>query len=367
MTAIAERTEIKIQAGTLLRAVQDVGRVVHARGPKPILGNVRIGDGLVTGTDLEIRIDRTIDEHCEPMLLPADRLLAILRSCRQDDTVTLTLAGSSVKIKCGRGLWTLPTEDVAEYPAWEASDPSPVARLPADQFTRAVKAVDYACDRESSRYALGAVLIDVVRGEDPNFVGTDGRRLSAVATSNDQDTDDSTTLVPVNAISIAATLAERSEGSVQIEATKSEVVFTLDGAVVTARLLDGRFPKWRDVFPEPTAEPHAVDRLELLAATKAAAVVASEQSKGVLYDFGSSLTLTAKSSEYGESKVKCELVEAGTACKVKLDPAFVRDYLNGLPADEEPNVLVHTTGPGGAVTLVCGEYRGVIMPLAEDA
>ena len=92
-----------------------------------------------------------------------------------------------------------------------------------------------------------------------------------------------------------------------------------------------------------------------------------EQSKGVLYDFGGNLTLSAKSGVYVESKVKCGLVEAGTACKVKMDPVFVRDYLTGLPADEEPNVLVHTTVPGGAVTLVCGEYKGVIMPLAEDA
>jgi hypothetical protein len=52
---------------------------------------------------------------------------------------------------------------------------------------------------------------------------------------------------------------------------------------------------------------------------------------------------------------------------VKLDPVFVRDYLTGLPADEEPNVSIHATGPAGAVTLSCGEYRGVIMPLAEDA
>ena len=84
-------------------------------------------------------------------------------------------------------------------------------------------------------------------------------------------------------------------------------------------------------------------------------------------DFADTLTLTARSAEYGESKVRCGVVEAGTACKVKLDPHFVQDYLHGLPGDEEPNVLVHTTGSAGAVTLVCGEYRGVIMPLAEDA
>lgn len=366
-TATKERSAgLQMHAGELLAALQDVTRVVSSRGPKPILGNVRIGDGLITGTNMEIKIERQIGEHCEPMLLPADRLTAILRTCRSDDEVKLTPKGSSVAIKCGRGSWTLPTEDVSEYPTWEPADSKPVCRLPADQFVRAVRAVDYACDRESSRYALGAVLIDV-SGGDPTFVGTDGRRLSAVQTETDQAVDDSTTLVPVHGMRLAASLAERGEGSVQIEATNAEVVFTLYAAVVTARLVEGRFPKWRDVFPEPTSEPHAVDRGELLAATRAAAVVASEQSKAVAYDFGDSLTLSAKSSEYGESKVRCELVEAGTACKVKLDPHFVRDYLAGLPADEEPNVLVHTTGPGGAVTLVCGEYRGVIMPLAEDA
>jgi DNA polymerase-3 subunit beta len=245
-------------------------------------------------------------------------------------------------------------------------DATPVCRLPADQFVRAIRAVSYATDSESSRYALGAVLIDVTGG-DPTFVGTDGRRLSAVQTETDQAVDDSTTLVPAAAARIAATLSERSEGSVQIEATKSDVVFTFDGGVLTARIVDGRFPKWRDVFPEASTEPHVVEREELLSATRAAAVVASEQSKGVLYDFGETLTLTARSSEYGESKAKCSVVQAGTACKVKLDPVFVRDYLTGLPADEEPNVSIHATGPAGAVTLSCGEYRGVIMPLAEDA
>lgn len=365
-TATRERTGLTMQAGTLLAALMDVTRVVSSRGAKPILGNVRIGDGLITGTNLEIRIDRELGEQCEPMLLPADRLLAILRTCSHGDSVTLTPKAGAVTIKCGRGKWELPTEDASEYPVWEAADAKPVCRLPADQFVRAVRAVSYACDSESSRYALGAVLIDVTGG-DPTFVATDGRRLSAVQTETDQAVDDSQTLVPAVAMRFAATLAERSEGSVQIEATKSDVVLTFDGGVLTARLLDGKFPRWRDVFPEASTEPHAVDRGELLAATRAAGVVTSEQSKGVLYDFGESLVLTGKSSEYGESKVKCDVVQAGTACKVKMDPRFVTEYLHGVPSDEEPNVSIHTTGPSGAVTLTCGEYRGVIMPLSEDA
>lgn len=366
MTTTMDRTQLKMEVSALLAAVLDVTRVVHARSPKPILSNVLIGNGMVSGTDLQIRIDREIEQHCEPMLVPADRLLAILRNCRGDDTATLTLSGSVVKVKAGRGSWTLPTESVEEYPTWEAAGAKPVCRMPADQFVRAVKAVAYACDSESSRYALGAVLIDVSDAS-PTFVATDGRRLSAVQTEVDQDVDDSTTLVPAAAIRFAATLAERSDGSVQIEATSSDVVFSWPGCTLTARLIDGRFPRWRDVFPEQSSEPHSVDRIELLTATRAAAVVASEQSKGIAYDFADSLTLTGKSSEYGEAKVKCDLVSAGTACKVKLNPVFVKDFLTGLPLDEEPNVVIYTTGHDGAVTMTCGEYRGVIMPLSEDA
>lgn len=367
-TATKERTDkVTMPVATLLRAMADVTRVTSGRHAKPILGNVLIGNGLVSGTNLEIRIDREIGEHCEPMLLPADRLLAILRSCHPTDNVTLTHKGSSVTVKAGRGSWTLPSEDPAEYPTWEPTGLEPVCRLPADQFVRAVRAVSYAADSESSRFALGAVLIDVVRGDDPTFVATDGRRLSAVETSNDQDTDTSRTLVPAHAIRIAATLAEGSEGTVQIDAGKGEAVITCDGATITARLVDGNFPEWRDVFPEESCAPAVIDRSELLAATRAAAVVTSEQSLGVDYQFdGKGLTLTASSSEYGESKVKCSVETAGGCETVKLNPSYVRDYLASLPADEEPNVEIVTHGVGGACVFRCGEYRGVIMPLAKD-
>lgn len=379
MATMTADKALAMPAGELLAALHDVGRVVSSRSPRPILSNVRIGGGLITGTDLEVRIERTLATDCEPMLLPADRLTAILRSCRGTDDVSLTPSGSSVKVKCGRGSWTLPTEDAAEYPTWDVEGAQPVCRLPADQFVRAVRAVSYAADSESSRYALGAVLIDVADGR-PTFVATDGRRLSAVETETDQAVDDRTQgdddeeqkkrpplLVPVNAIRIAASLAESDDDAVQIMATKSEVTFEGKAFTITARLVEGRFPKWRDVFPEPTTEPHSVARDDLLAATRAAAVVTSEASNGVVYDFAKALTLSAQSSEYGQSRVTCEVHEAGTACRVKMNPAFVRDYLTGVPSDEEPHVSILTNGPGGAVVLTTGDYRGVIMPLAEDA
>ncbi|MEX0670876.1 MAG: DNA polymerase III subunit beta [Pirellulales bacterium] len=335
------------------------------RSPKPILANVRLGDGLLTGTDLEVRIDRVIDYHGDPLLLPAHRLSAILRAATGDD-VTLTPKGASVTVKCGRGSWTLPTEDAAEYPTWEAADLKAVCRLPADQFSRAAKATVYAADTESSRFALGAVLLEVAGGN-PTWVATDGRRLSTVETETDQAVDDSTTLIPARVISTVMAMAH-GDGSVQIESNGKEVRFSMDECTVTGRIVEGRYPRWRDVLGEMEGEPTVIAVAELLSAVASAAIVTSEQSKGITLAWGGDkLTLTAKSSEYGESRVTCGVEKAGTTSGTKLDPRYLSQFLAHIPSDEEPHVDVYATDASSRVLVKCGPYTGVIMPLAEDA
>ena len=104
---------ITLATKVLQAALTVVIKAVPARGTRPILQNVRLGDGLLTGSDLEIRIDREIDYHGEPMLLPAYRLSAILNVATGDE-VRLTVKDATVIVKCGKSEWTLPTEDAAE-------------------------------------------------------------------------------------------------------------------------------------------------------------------------------------------------------------------------------------------------------------
>jgi DNA polymerase-3 subunit beta len=331
-----------------------------------VLANVRLGDGFLSGTDLEVRIDSAVDYHGEPMLLPHGRLTAIL-SAAGGDTVTLDHQGTSCIVRAGNGTWTLPVEDAAEFPTWATENAKPVTRLPADQFVRAVRGTVFAADAESSRYALGAVLVEV-KGETVSLVATDGRRLCLCEIEHDLAVDDSQTLVPSKVMAIVGRIASAAgDDSVQLEATGNELVATIGGTTVTARLMDGRFPRWRDVIPATEAEPTTVQAAELLSATRAAAIVTSEQSKGVQYTFTKDgLHLHGQSAEAGESSVTCDIVEFGKACSVKLDPTFVREWLQGLPADGEPTVSVQATDAQSAVVMRTDTFTGVIMPLAVD-
>jgi DNA polymerase-3 subunit beta len=363
-TATRPQSGLKIPRLDLLAAALSASRAVPNRTARPILQNLRIGDGLVTGTDLEVRIDRTIGETCEAFLVPCDRLVAILKAAT-GESVTLTPKGTSLTVKCGGGKWELPTEDVLEYPTWEPDNMQPVCRLPADQFVRAAKATVYATDSQTSRFALGGVLIEVKDGN-PTWVATDGRRLAAVETETDQAVDNSQTIVPARVLAIVASLASL-ESAVEIDSNGKECRFELGDAIVTGRLVEGRFPRWRDVIGTVEGEPSVVEVAELLHAVEAAAIVASEQSLGVNLVWGSdTLVLSCRSAERGESTVKCPIVAAGTTSETKLDPQFVREFLKNVPADEEPQVEIWATDAQSRVLIKCGPYTGVIMPLAKD-
>ena len=335
---------------------------------RPVLQNVLLSDGVLSGSDGEVRIDVELDAPPEvSVLLPYDRFAAILKNCSADE-ILLAIDTSSCVITAGRGTWTLPTEDVAEYPTWNVTGSKPITRLPADQFVRAVKGVVFATDTDSSRYALGAVLIEV-KGDVVTLVATDGRRLASVQCDHDQAVDDSQTLVPSRVMAIIARLADHAgDDSVQLEATGKEIVATVGNAKVTASLIEGRFPRWRDVVPERDAKPTTVARIDLLTATRAAAICSSEESKGVTFAFSSDgIWLQGRSSEKGESSVTCEIVDAGDKATVKLDPAFVTEWLNGIAGDADPNVEVEAVDADSAVIMRCGDNTGVIMPLAVDA
>jgi len=108
--------------------------------------------------------------------------------------------------------------------------------------------------------------------------------------------------------------------------------------------------------------------VELLQSVQSAAIVTSEQSKGITLAWtANTLVLVGRSSEYGESKVICPTIAAGSTAGTKLDPKYVAQFLANLPADEEPHVDVYVKDAQSRVVLRCGPYTGVIMPLAEDA
>jgi DNA polymerase-3 subunit beta len=232
-----------------------------------------------------------------------------------------------------------------------------------------VRRTVFATDNESSRYALGGVLVELTPAG-VIAVGTDGRRLAKMegpAKSQGGAPPDVQPIVPARAMQLIERCLAAADAPVLVAARTAEILVKTAGTTISARLVEGRFPRWRDVFPErPDAVRVNLVAGPLLAAVRQAAIVTSEQSKGVDFAFESGqLVLAGRSAESGESRVELPIDHAGATVRIKLDPRFVADFLRVL--DGGTNVTVEITDPQSAC--VCRTEDGygyVIMPLAAD-
>lgn len=381
---------IKIAADELQRALQAVEPAV-ARAMMPLLQNVLLSDGHLTATDLEIRISVPVDAASgPPMLLPFSRLMAISRTISAGQTVTLKHDGTACKIKAGGSEWRLPVEDASEYPAGSVDEGGAIGRLPSDQLTSLVSSVRFACDTQSSRYALGAVLVEFARGEADDedgtltFVATDGRRLAAAtAKLAAQDLDASSTLVPVRAINALMRLAKGTD-AVQMSATATEFVAVVGeyqegrgvvGVTIRARLTEGRFPRWQDVdtlevtepSPRRYREPATLVVLgELEDAISQARICTSESSKGVDLTVSHDGIRLHAQAETGEAAIRCDVVDAGHPVTIRIDPTFALQWLSCGAFDRAETIAIEVRDHESAIAFRAGDCRNIMWPMAGE-
>ena len=354
-------TELALRAGKLKAALLVVGKAINTRAINPLLANVLIEMGTITAGDGEMRITTPIDGAGGPaLLIPHDRLSRIVAAVAPDAEMIISTSGTQCEILCGHGRWLLPTSDPAEYPRHTPEEFRPIAHLPGDQFSRLMKSVNCATDKDSSRYALGGVLLEFRLGL-LSMIATDGRRLHVSEAEIDQALDDSTTIVPGRVIDVILSIVGSSEESLQLEANRTEVMAEIGGTIVTARLLEGRFPKWRDIVP---AEQPAttVGVAQLLECVRQGSICRSEMTMGsqfVIID--TALAVSSESSEYGRSHASCDVIGSGKVT-VKLDAAYVIKFLETL--DASATVTIEATSHESASVFRCGETFAVIMPMA---
>ena len=361
----------------LLHAFQTVATVAPSRSPKPILQNVKLdasSEGVtLTATDLEIGIRHAVAgvdvQVPGSIVLSVARFGSILRE-NTDQTLHIESDGQGTTIRGERSKFQLPAENPAEFPPVADFSETSYFEVPARLLRELIRRTVFATDNESSRYALGGVKLEFDGGS-VTAIGTDGRRLAKmtgpVSNHGGATAPQQNTIVPTRAMQLIERAIAPSDAEVQLAIRGNELLVHSPRATISARLLEGRFPEWRKVFPERGVG----QQIELAAgpthaAVRQAAIVTSEESRGIDFTFGGgSLVLAGKAAEVGQSRVELPIGYDGPEITITLDPRFVIDFLKVLDA-EKTFTLELKDGESAAVCTTDDGYGYVIMPLARD-
>ncbi|MCC6124734.1 MAG: DNA polymerase III subunit beta [Pirellulales bacterium] len=370
MKAVCEREK-------MLHAFQTAASVAPSRSPKPILQNIKLDvsadSAMLMGTDLEIGIRMEVQgfaiEQPGSIVLPIARFGSILRES-SDEKLAIETVGDKTRVRGERSEFQLPSENPDEFPSVAVFEESKYHEVPARFFRELIRRTVFATDNESSRYALGGVLIEF--GEDKIVaVATDGRRLAKqegpAASVGGHHLSEKMTIIPSRAMTLIERAIAGSEENIQLSARDNDLLLKIGKSTIYTRLVEGRFPKWRDVFPRR----EGATQVELTvgpfyAAVRQAAIVTSEEHRGVDFIFGAGkLVLSGHGAEMGESRVDLPIAYDGEEVAVMLDPRYLNDFLRVL--EPESTITLALRDSDSAVVCTTGDgYANVIMPLARD-
>ncbi|MEM6363146.1 MAG: DNA polymerase III subunit beta [Planctomycetota bacterium] len=370
--------KITCQRDSLANAFALAASIAPARSPKEILQNVKItavGEKLtLSATDQEVGVRLDLTEGVEitnegTALLPVQKTGLILRESN-DESLSIETDDAGILIRGRRSKFRLPGSDPDEFPAVREFEEDKFHQIAARTFREMLRRTVFATDSESSRYALGGVLLEM---EEQSIiaVGTDGRRLARMEGKGDpiggHQTNGMTTIVPTRAIGLIERALSDKDETVDVASRGNDLVIRTPRAVIVSRLVEGRYPNWRGVLPQREQAQHIdVTIGPLFAALRQAAIVTDIDSRGVDFTFADgTLTLEAKTADLGESKVELPIAYDGESITLTMDHRYLADFCKVMDGESTIVMEIESSKSPALMTTDDG-YAYVIMPMARD-
>ncbi len=347
-----------------------VTSVVSSRTPREVLKCAQIvakKDQLtLAGTDLELSVRCTIPqvevEEEGMVLLPADKLSQIVRELT-DEVVRLELGGDLIHLRAQNSHFQMYGQDPADFPPIpEFADEGDVL-LEGAVLRRLIETTAFAAARENTRYAISGVLWET-KGKRLQFVATDGRRLArSVGVVKEAKGDGLRVIVPSKTTSLLHRIVQNDGAEeVAIRATSNQLLVRAGTVTLASVLVEGHFPKYDDVIPKGQDTKVDFETGQLYGAVRRAALLTSDESKGVRLEFGKDgLTLSSRAPREGEATVSVPVEYQGAPLAIGFNPGFLTEALKVVEAERVTLELSDASKPG--VLTTGKEFLYVIMPV----
>lgn len=366
-----------------------VGALLPLCGDKttPILQNILIEPGRgENGSELTLtamrenairavrRVPVQSDSGGAPMLLPAKRLMDVLRAL-PGDTAELKPMKGKVRIISAGSQFDLQAGDPADYPAWAplpTGDERSVT-VNSTQLSECLQHAMRACEAEGARYAFHCVGIDLnsCDGQAIKLFSTDGRQLviRAMTVSHNNGAalgeydSEQVCKIPLPACkAIVGLLGE--EVPVTMSMTDKTFSITAHDMMCHGTAGSGRLPNYRSIVASARRFIASMNPPDVSRACRLAATVTTITERGALFRFrDNQLQIQAAAADVGDADVSC-LVSTDQEFETRLDLRYLIGALQSMPQTESVTWLQEDSD--SALAIVADGRFHMLMPLVNS-
>jgi len=359
--------KFKVPKETLLSAIQKVQNIVSGKATLPILSNilmdVRKSKLKLNATDLDIGISceipvETVEEGA--ITIPAKRFSDIIKEMPSGDILIHAKKNNQIDIEgegCRFKVNGLPNEEFPKFPEFKDKE---VIRVGQGLLKNMLNLTSFAVSHEESRYVLNGVLLEI--SEDTiRMVATDGRRLAKIEKKIDTPVKkDIAVIIPTKAIhEISRNLQE--DGEVSIIAGANQVLFDIDGVLIATRIIEGEFPNYNQVIPDPAKNRIKMNTQELLASIRRANLLATPDFQAIKFEvFSNKMVVSKTTPDIGESREEISVEYDGSEMVVGFNPTFLIEFLKNV---EQEQIDMELLGADKPAVMRLGDYLYLALPM----
>ncbi len=373
-----------ISSGDLVRHLQIVSKVINSASVSnvPVLKNILFeiegGKLTLTAADLNMRISSSLEIHDVALktsfIAPSDILIDALKEL-PDHSIEIVVDQENdyhATINYNNGHFDFLAGDSGIFPEPIQINKGKEALLIKSQdFLSGLNSTLFAASVDERRPIMTGVLLDILEDK-LVYVASDGRILMRYTDLNLQGLEPRQITLPAKLSQLLSRniLPKADDKMLKLYVDNKHILIEVEDSVITARLLDGVYPKYNSVIPTNSPFKVHVNKNDLLSAVKRVSLFSNKGGKLIILDINSdTIKITANDLELavsGEETITCEREGGEANIRIGLNFDMLQSILSKYEEEEITIVLKDRTAPALIIPRLEDkkkEILGLIMPL----
>lgn len=330
--------KLVIKREDLLNPLQKVTGIIDKKHTIRILLNVLLKseqDGItLIGTNADIQIVAkaflTVDEPGE-VTVSARKLQDICKFLPESSEMKLKERQEKLEIKCGNSDFVLRTLPSENFPTLKETISDHEILIDSKGLKSAIDNTAFCMGYEDVRKFLNGLYF-CAENQALIVIASDGHRLAKTeAPLKESITEKLESIVPRKAVLELQRLLEDTGDTVRLQFSNKYICAHLENLVFTAKLVDCKFPNYKNTIPSLSENVIKIDTKQFKEALTRVAILSNEVNHGVLFTINpNELILNSYNNDQEQGLETVPLEYQGEPIVTGFNSSYILDALNKI-------------------------------------
>ena len=325
---VAQKSSLSVLAGILCKATDSLSLT---------------GYNMETAITYQVEAEVTDIGEC---ILPARLFGDIIRRLPEGPVTVVVDESYKVSIRSGYASFTISAESSEDYPELPEIGTGSSVMIPQNKLKELISGTIFAVSENQGRPIHTGVKFEV-SGDSVSAIAVDGFRLARRTWHPDAPTGrEMSFVVPAQGLKEVEKIVTDTEDEAAFTLGSKHILFTVGGATLICRLLEGDFLDWRKVVPINCPVNLVANVSDLSASIERVGLIVSVKYKSPVRSvFGDQVVQLRTNTTIGAAEDRCSLAGDGKELEIGFNVRYLADALRVVPSEEVVLELTNGLSP----------------------